>query len=181
MSLLSFTPITPIIPWSPQTWLVLTHQVTKGLVISDFEQCGGCRWNIERFLQKKNSPGASTLLCSLNGWCRYFLLCWHWKKLGGSFHKSQLNWSRVLIHFKIFRKKLMHRHLSSFNQGDPSERRISPFLSIEFSWLMIDDALFLVTAIKGEISEFDLFAWRVLSGQSTPYQALTISFRIYIS
>ena len=33
--------ITPITPSSPQTWLVLTRQVTKGLVISDFEQCGG--------------------------------------------------------------------------------------------------------------------------------------------
>ena len=60
------------------------------------------------------------------------------EKLGGSFHKSQLNWSRVLIHFKRFRKKLMHRHLSSFNRSDPSERRTSPFLFvvIEISWLI---------------------------------------------
>ena len=29
-------------------------------------------------------------------------------------------------------------------------------------------------------SEFNLFAWRALSGQPTPYQALAISLRVYI-
>ena len=39
---------------------------------------------------------------------------------------------------------------------------------------MIDINIF---AIIGEISEFDLFAWRVLLGPRTPYQAVTIKMK----